>query len=105
MGAALMELYNPLLHPDYYDPWLDPNRHPELPAGINSSAWNQDEFNGPGYNEPIWPLFFDAYKGFLPTLTLPADMEVFSGCPDLTVRCVNNVIMVPCQSDTIMVRR
>lgn len=74
-------------------------------AGWDSSAFAQDEFNGPGVNEPYWPNAFDATEIFPPALVEQTDLSVFDSCADFTVACEPNVITVRHEPNVICVKR
>ena len=85
----------PYESPDYYDPALDKTRHPQLPCGWNSAAVNQDEFNGAGYNEPVWPMKFDSFTGLTPLLFTAEKAALFTdNCADVTIKHENNTVVV-----------
>jgi hypothetical protein len=71
--------------------------------GYNSTTNNDDEVDGPGVNEPIWPVLFDT---FAPRAILIVDagmMEGFDDCADLTIGHVNDTIVIPHEPETIMI--
>lgn len=78
--------------------------HPILPCGYNSWENNGDEIDGAGVNEPIWPELFDTFDS-LPTMIMTEAMiSAFDGCPDFTVPCENDTLMIRHEPDTLMVR-
>lgn len=84
----------------YYDPFLSKVRHPQLPTGVNSTPINGNEANGPGYNEPIWPMIFDSFEGFAPIFLSADHMDTFNECPDVVIPCVNNTVVFPQETRT-----
>ena len=79
--------------------------HPQLPAGINSSSFNGDEFNGAGYNEPIWPVLFDTFEPFVPLIITQPMLAVFDGCADVTIPAEGDTITFPQEVREIMIRK
>jgi hypothetical protein len=88
---------------DSFDPFAAPQRHPILPAGFDSVAIGRDEYDGSGVNEPLWPATFQGSTMYRPTVVDETDMAVFA-CPDVTFAPVNEVIVVPAQQETIVIR-
>jgi hypothetical protein len=77
-----------------YDPNLPLYGHPILPTGFNSWELNGDDWNGPGVNEPVWPLLIDTSEVFPVIVVTPAMLEVFAGCADLVFVCDTWQVMV-----------
>lgn len=77
------------------DPLLAYFGHPILPAGYNSAPNDGDEIDGAGYNEPVWPVLFDAFVPLEVLIVTPEMLEVFEGCADLVVPSIPNLVVVP----------
>lgn len=79
--------------------------HPMLPAGINSSSYNGDEFNGAGFNEPIWPVLFDTFVPYVPLIITQPMLAVFEGCADITIAAEPNQVTFPTEVREIIIRK
>ena len=92
---------------DYLWIAIDPDRnfygHPFLPAGYDSTAIGCDEVDGPGLNEPIWPVLFDTFEGLSPVIITDEMMEVFDGCADYIVAADLWRSVFPAEERTFMV--
>lgn len=78
--------------------------HPLLPCGYNSVANNDDEIDGGGVNEPIGPTVFDTFEAFAPLIITDVMLAAFDECADYTVPGVNDVLMIPHENDTLVIR-
>lgn len=78
--------------------------HPLLHCGYNSTTNNEDELDGAGVNESVWPVLFDSFESLAPLIITEAMLAQFDGCADLTVPAVNDVFMIPYELDTLVVR-
>ena len=89
-------VWPPLSHnADYYDPFLDMYRHPELFAGANTAPINGDEADGAGVHEPIWPTLFDSFEPKTPIIVTPEMLDDFiNDCPDVCVAAENDTVFV-----------
>lgn len=76
-----------------------------LPAGYNSWENNGDEVDGPGANEPIWPMLFDTFFPLGPFI-LTDEMTSFfdTQCPDYVVPCENNTIVISPEFSVLVIR-
>lgn len=75
-----------------------------MPCGYNSTANDDDEANGGGVNEPVWPTMFDSFLGLVPLIITDAMMAQFDECADLTIPSVRDEYMIPYQSDELVIR-
>jgi hypothetical protein len=71
--------------------------------GYNSTTNNDDEVDGPGVNEPIWPVLFDTFNPKTPLIVDAGMMEGFDDCADITIRGGNNTVVIPSEPETIMI--
>ena len=71
--------------------------------GYNSWENNGDEVDGPGVNEPVWPVLFDTFLALTPLILNSAMLAAFDDCPDITVQGLNNTVVIPHEPDTIMI--
>jgi hypothetical protein len=71
--------------------------------GYNSWENNGDEVDGPGVNEPVWPVLFDTFIAMVPLIINSAMLEGFDGCADITIPGMNNTIVIPHEPETIMI--
>ena len=93
-------------NPETWDPTLAFQRHPLLYAGYNFDAINDDEWNGAGVNEPVWPTLFDASVMFRPvTIDIRDYATGFLECPDYVVRPVFRCLDVPKRPNRMIVKR
>jgi hypothetical protein len=76
----------------------------DLFDGYNSWFNNGDEVDGPGVNEPVWPVLFDTFVARKPLVVTEEMMTAFdTGCPDILIRRDNNTIQIPYEPSTIMI--
>lgn len=75
-----------------------------MPCGYNSTTNDEDEVDGAGVNEPVWPVLFDSFEGLRPLIITDELLAAFDGCADLTVACVTDTFVVPHESDTLVIR-
>lgn len=69
--------------------------HPLLPAGLDSWEINGDEVDGPGVNEPIWPMYFDSYIGLRAIMLDQNDLDRFAtDCADICINGWNDKVVV-----------
>ena len=88
------------------DIFLNYYGHPLLPTGYNSWENDGDEVNGPGVNEPIWPMLFDTFMPLKVMFITDEMMDIFeTGCPDYIAPCVPNTIVFPTEIRTQIMRR
>jgi hypothetical protein len=87
------------------DPKLSYYGQPILPAGYDSWDLNGDEMNGPGVNEPIWPMLFDTFEPKQIVIMTEELLEVFDGCADYVVPCENTAVVFPAEPETIVIRK
>lgn len=81
------------------------NGHPILPTGYNSWDNNGDEVDGAGVNMAVWPVLFDTFIGLEFVIVTQAMIDMFDEeCPDYVVACVNELIMIPAEPETLMIR-
>ena len=77
------------------DPFRSYYGHPILPAGYDSWEINGTEFNSAGANEPVWPDLFDSFESQEIMIITQEMLDYFvTGCPDLIVAPVDNVVML-----------
>jgi hypothetical protein len=88
-----------------YDPNLSYFGHPQLPAGFNADPIDGDEVDGAGNNWPVWPVLVDTFELRRPLILTDESFEVFEGCADLVIGCVNNTITLPRDVRTLTIRR
>jgi hypothetical protein len=79
--------------------------HPILPCGYNDDPIDGFEVNSPGNNWPVWPVLFDTFIRRQPLILTDESFEVFEGCADLVISCVNNAITIPAEVQTLTIRR
>lgn len=78
--------------------------HPVLPTGYNSWENNGDEVDGAGVNEAVWPVLFDTFEAIPVLIVTEEMMAAFDGCADFIVPCENNVVTIPHEPETVMIR-
>jgi hypothetical protein len=71
--------------------------------GYNSWENNGDEVDGPGVNEPVWPVLFDTFLAKTLLIIGGEMMEAFEGCADLVIQAGSQTISIPYEPDTIMI--
>jgi hypothetical protein len=71
--------------------------------GYNSTTNNDDEVDGAGVNEPIWPVLFDTFSAKTLLIISAGMLEAFDGCADITISAVNDTVVVPHEPETIMI--
>jgi hypothetical protein len=71
--------------------------------GYNSWMNNGDEVDGPGVNEPVWPVLFDTFVAMTPLIISSSMMEAFEGCADIVVPVGSDTITIPYQPDTVTI--
>lgn len=79
--------------------------HPQLYAGLNSSTFNGDEGNGPGYNEPVWPTLIDTFVPYVPLIMEPSMLAVFEGCADITFPAQGNEVTFAREVREVLIRK
>jgi len=81
----------------------DAPKHPIMPAGYDSWENNGDELNGGGVNEPIWPVYFDAFEGLSVLVLTPVLVDSFNDCPDWIIGTAGNVVAIPDDVPVLMI--
>ena len=78
--------------------------HPIMPTGYNSWEINGDEMDGAGVNEPVWPELFDTFESQAVLIITEEMIAAFDGCPDFTIPCENDTLVIRHEPDTLMIR-
>jgi len=86
---------DPATNWEFYDPFLGALRHPQLPAGMNTTSIDGDMMDGPGVNAPVWPLVFNTFEAFAPVLLTADHMDTFNEIPDLAIPATNSTVVFP----------
>jgi len=77
---------------DIFDNW--PKYDPALPSGMNTTDINGDEIDGPGINEPVWPVYIDTFEAFPPVIMGPDHMDSFNYPADLVIAHENTLVVI-----------